>query len=153
MDAQAKLEERLVRYARVDTQSDSSSQTVPTTQNQLDLARLLVQELEGLGAEDVRLTEAGFVLATVPASGAPQAPSVAFLAHMDTASDYSASGVKPVVHVSGSTTNWAPLSSTARRDHAAALARLRSTSIGTTANWAHATTKRCMAYFPDRASI
>ena len=98
MDAQAKLEERLVRYARVDTQSDSSSQTVPTTQNQLDLARLLVQELEGLGAEDVRLTEAGFVLATVPASGAPQAPSVAFLAHMDTASDYSASGVKPVVH-------------------------------------------------------
>ncbi len=98
MDVQAKLEERLVRYARVDTQSDSSSRTVPTTQNQLDLARLLVEELEGLGAQDVRLTEAGFVLATVPTTGAPQAPSVAFLAHMDTASDYCASGVKPVVH-------------------------------------------------------
>jgi len=98
MGVQERLEERLVRYARVDTQSDSSSHTVPTTQNQLDLARLLVEELEGLGAQDVRLTAAGFVLATVPASVAPQAPSVAFLAHMDTASDYCASSVKPVVH-------------------------------------------------------
>jgi tripeptide aminopeptidase len=98
MGVQERLEERLVRYARVDTQSDSSSHTVPTTQNQLDLARLLVEELEGLDAQDVRLTEAGFVLATVPTTGAPQAPSVAFLAHMDTASDYCASSVKPVVH-------------------------------------------------------
>ena len=98
MNVQARLEERLVRYARIDTQSDSSSQTVPTTQNQLDLARLLVRELEGLGAKDVRLTEAGFVLATIPASQAPRAPTVAFLAHMDTASDYCASGVRPVVH-------------------------------------------------------
>jgi len=98
MGVQERLEERLVRYARVDTQSDSSSHTVPTTQNQLDLARLLVEELEGLDAQDVRLTAAGFVLATVPASVAPQAPSVAFLAHMDTASDYCASSVKPVVH-------------------------------------------------------
>ncbi len=98
MNKAAKLEERLVRYARVDTQSDGASQTVPTTVRQLDLARILVEELEGLGAEEVCLTEAGFVLATIPATDGVDAPTVAFLAHMDTASDYPAANVKPLVH-------------------------------------------------------
>ncbi len=92
-----RLEERLVRYAQVDTQSDASSQTVPTTAKQLDLQRMLKQELEELGAHDVRLNDAGFVLATVPAT-VRSAPIVAFLAHVDTAADFAASNVKPVVH-------------------------------------------------------
>ncbi len=93
-----RLEERLVRYARVDTQSDDSSATVPTTARQLDLQRILKAELEGLGASDVRLNEAGFVLATVPSNVRKAAPKVALLAHVDTAADFAASGVKPVVH-------------------------------------------------------
>jgi tripeptide aminopeptidase len=93
-----RLEERLIRYARVDTQSDDSSSTVPTTARQLDLQRLLKAELEELGARDVRLNDAGFVLATIPASVKKAVPTVALLAHVDTAGDFAASGVTPVVH-------------------------------------------------------
>ncbi len=93
-----RLEERLVRYARIDTQSDDASAAVPTTARQLDLQRILKAELEELGASDVRLTETGFVLATIPATARRGAPTVAFLAHVDTASDFAASGVQPIVH-------------------------------------------------------
>ncbi len=96
--AKRKLEERLVRYAEIDTQSDEASSTVPTTAKQLDLQRLLVEELRSLGAADARLNDAGFVLATLPATEAGPIPTVAFLAHVDTAADYSGSGVRPIVH-------------------------------------------------------
>jgi tripeptide aminopeptidase len=94
----SKLEERLVRYAQVDTQSDGSSDTVPTTARQLDLQRMLAAELAELGVADIRLNEAGFVLGTVPSTMRRPAPTVAFLAHVDTASDFAASGVRPIVH-------------------------------------------------------
>jgi tripeptide aminopeptidase len=98
-DAMARrLEERLVRYARIDTQSDDTSETVPTTARQLDLQRVLKAELEELGADDVQLNAAGFVLATLPATVRRATPTVALLAHVDTASDFAASGVKPIVH-------------------------------------------------------
>ncbi len=93
-----RLEERLVRYARVDTQSDDSSATVPTTARQLDLQRVLQAELVELGASDVRLNDAGFVLATIPGNVRKPVPTVALLAHVDTASDYAASNVQPIVH-------------------------------------------------------
>jgi tripeptide aminopeptidase len=93
------LETRLVRYVQVDTQSNESSTTVPSTAIQLDLQRLLHQELAGLGARDVRTTANGFVIGTIPATpGAERAPRVAFLAHVDTAPAFHASGVKPIVH-------------------------------------------------------
>ncbi len=92
------LEERLVRYARVDSQSDAASTTVPTTPGQLELQEMLRAELAGLGARDVRRTEAGFVLATLASTVRCAAPVVALLAHVDTAADFAASGVKPVVH-------------------------------------------------------
>ena len=62
------LEERLVRYAAIDTQSDERSVTGPSTAIQLDLARVLADELTGIGAADVRITDYGAVLATVPAT-------------------------------------------------------------------------------------
>jgi tripeptide aminopeptidase len=92
------LEERLVRYARIDTQADESSPTSPSTEKQYDLLRLLVDELNEIGASDVRLTEYGAVLASIPASTQTDAPTVAFLAHVDTAPAYHATGVKPIVH-------------------------------------------------------
>jgi len=98
LDARRKLEERLLRYARIDTQSDGASESVPTTAKQLDLQNLLVDELRGLGVADVRRNEAGFVLATVPATTADPIPTLAFLAHVDTAADYSGAGVDPIVH-------------------------------------------------------
>lgn len=92
------VEERLVRYCRIDTQSDERSSTSPSTKIQLDLLRLLADELREFGACDVRLTDYGAVLATVPASVEAELPTVAFLAHVDTSPGFNASGVKPIVH-------------------------------------------------------
>ena len=92
------LEERLIRYARIDTQADEASATSPSTDKQFDLLNLLVQELREIGVEDVTLTDYGAVLATIPATIEADAPTVAFLAHVDTAPQFSGSGVAPIVH-------------------------------------------------------
>lgn len=90
------LEERLLRYTAIDTQSDEESDTAPSTAIQLDLSRLLMRELEAIGAAELRLTEYGAVLATIPASA--EGPTIGLLAHVDTAPGFNASGVKPRVH-------------------------------------------------------
>jgi tripeptide aminopeptidase len=92
------VEERLVRYARIDTQSDEKSPTSPSTKKQYDLLNLLVDELKEIGAADVRLTDYGAVLATIPATVRSDSPSIAFLAHVDTAPQFKADGVEPIVH-------------------------------------------------------
>jgi len=92
------LEERLVRYCRVDTQSDESSKTSPSTERQFGLLRMLVEELKGIGASDVTLTDYGVVLATIPATVKGKVLTVGLLAHVDTAPAYNATGVKPIVH-------------------------------------------------------
>lgn len=89
------LEERLVRYAGIDTQSDEDGEGAPSTAIQLVLQRLLVEELGSIGAHDVRLTDYGAVLATIPAT-AP-GPVIGLLAHVDTAPAFNATGVKPRV--------------------------------------------------------
>ncbi|WP_425102130.1 peptidase T [Tropicibacter sp. S64] len=91
----AELEARLVRYCAVDTQSDAASPSVPSTACQLDLSRMLKAELEEIGAQDVVLTEYGAVIATIP--GTVEGPTVGFLAHVDTAPQFNATGVKPRV--------------------------------------------------------
>jgi len=88
--------DRFVRYVRIDTQADPSSETYPSTSNQLELSRLLVEELQALGLEDARLTEHGYVFATLPGNAAETV--VGLLAHVDTASDTPGSGVNPIVH-------------------------------------------------------
>ncbi|MCX7559136.1 peptidase T [Sulfitobacter sp. F26204] len=90
------LEERLVRYAAIDSQSDAASPSQPSTAIQLDMSRLLVAELEEMGAKDVQLTDYGVVLATIPATA--EGPLMGWCAHVDTAPQFNASGVKPVVH-------------------------------------------------------
>ncbi len=92
------LEERFVRYARIDTQSDMSSSTSPSTSIQLDLLNLLVHELNEIGAQDVTLTDYGAVLATIASTAGDDVPTVAFLAHVDTAPGFNATGVVPIVH-------------------------------------------------------
>jgi len=92
------LEERLIRYAVIDTQADETSPTSPSTTIQFDLLRLLVDELKGIGASDVELTDYGVVLATIPATAPGKLPVIGWLAHVDTAPAYAASGVKPLVH-------------------------------------------------------
>jgi tripeptide aminopeptidase len=96
-DFDRELEQRLVRYAAIDSQSDETSPTSPSTKRQLDMSRLLVEELEAMGAADVELTDYGVVLATVPAT-VDGAPVMGWCAHVDTAPQFNATGVKPVVH-------------------------------------------------------
>jgi tripeptide aminopeptidase len=96
-DFDRELEDRLVRYAAIDTQSDESSATTPSTERQLVLSRLLVEELQAIGAAEVVLTDYGAVLATVPATAGGDLPVMGWLAHVDTAPAYAASGVKPRV--------------------------------------------------------
>src|SRR5262245_40213535 len=89
---------RLDRYARIDTQSDASSSTSPSTAKQYELLNLLVEELAELGVQDARLTEYGAVLATIPATALTDAPTIALLAHVDTTPQFTGTGVKPIVH-------------------------------------------------------
>jgi tripeptide aminopeptidase len=86
--------ERFLRYVQVDTQSDDDSETYPSTAKQLDLGKLLADELREIGLEDVELTEHGYVFATLPGTGGP---TVGLIAHMDTSSDESGTNVKPQV--------------------------------------------------------
>ncbi|MCO6051887.1 peptidase T [Mesorhizobium sp. RP14(2022)] len=88
--------DRFLRYVVIDTQSDASSPSQPSTKKQLDLARLLVEELLAVGITDAHLDEHGYVYATVPSNSAkPDVPVICFCAHMDTAPDFSGTNVKP----------------------------------------------------------
>ena len=90
---------RFQTYVQIDTQSDPHSSTVPSTEKQKDLARVLVQELKEMGVADVDMDDLGYVYATVPASpGHENAPAVCFCAHMDTSPEYSGAGVVPTLH-------------------------------------------------------
>lgn len=91
--------ERFLRYVQVDSQSDPHNEDeTPSTACQLDLARLLASELAELGCEDVALTEHAYVTASLPASaGAEGLPALGLIAHMDTAPDAPASGVRPQI--------------------------------------------------------
>jgi tripeptide aminopeptidase len=92
------LEERLIRYAVIDTQSDENSATSPSTDRQFDLLRMLADELREVGATDVQISDYGVVLATIPATTKGELPVMGWLAHVDTSPGFAASGVKPVVH-------------------------------------------------------
>lgn len=90
------LLDRFLRYVRIDTQSDETSSTYPSTEKQLTLSRLLADECRALGLTDVTCDEHGIVMATVPPT-AP-APTIALVAHVDTSPEYSSSHVNPILH-------------------------------------------------------
>jgi tripeptide aminopeptidase len=91
--------ERFLRYVKFDTQSNESSETYPSTASQRVLLRALADELEALGAADVKMDEHGYVTATVPAtSSRPGIPTIGFIAHVDTSPEMPGADVKPLVH-------------------------------------------------------
>ena len=89
------VKERFLRYIRIDTQSCDGVDSFPSTEKQLDLARLLEKELLEMGASDVRLDKNGYLFATIPATSNKKTPVVGFISHMDTAPAYSGKGVNP----------------------------------------------------------
>ncbi|MGZ0085750.1 peptidase T [Caldibacillus thermoamylovorans] len=89
------LIERFIRYAKVNTQSDPESDTCPSTQGQWELANMLVEELKAIGMEEVTVDENGYVMATLPANTDKNVPVIGFLAHMDTAPEFTGANVNP----------------------------------------------------------
>lgn len=90
--------ERLIRYCQIDTQSDPANEDeTPSTKKQFDLARVLEKELNELGLEDVCLDEHCYVYAKLPSNLDHDVKTVGFIAHMDTAPDFSGTGVNPRV--------------------------------------------------------
>ena len=92
------VKDRFLKYVQIDTQSDASSKTIPSTMKQKDLGRLLVEELKEMGISDAHLDEWGYVYATIPANTAKKVPIICFCSHMDTSPDSSGTNVKPIVH-------------------------------------------------------
>lgn len=91
------LYERLERYVKIDTTSDPTSQTVPSTKKQLDLSNLLKEELIEMGVQDVVLDEYGYVYGKIPSNIKESVPTIGFIAHVDTSSDFSGTNVKPTI--------------------------------------------------------
>ena len=87
--------ERLIRYAKIDTQSDFTSETTPSTQKQFDLLHVLKDELAEIGLTDITLDENGYLFASLEANTEKAVPTIGFLAHVDTATDYTGTNVKP----------------------------------------------------------
>jgi tripeptide aminopeptidase len=94
----AELEARFLRYVKIDTTADPTSQTTPSSRIQFDLLNLLVDELREIGAQDVTLAPYGAVLASIPATVETTAPIIALLAHVDTAPQFPGKDIKPIVH-------------------------------------------------------
>jgi tripeptide aminopeptidase len=92
------LTNRFVRYTAIDTQSDPSSDSFPSTEKQKKLGRLLVEELLEMGINDAHLDEYGYVYASIPSTSDRKVPVICFCSHMDTSPDCSGANVKAIIH-------------------------------------------------------
>ena len=87
--------ERLLKYVKVNTKSDESTKVTPSTKGQLELSKILAQELKEIGLSNVTISEFGYVYATLPANTDKEIPTIGFIAHMDTSPDMSGENVNP----------------------------------------------------------
>src|SRR4051794_17434963 len=92
------LLERFCRYVQIDTEANEKAATYPSSPGQLELGRLLADELRALGVTDAAQDEHGIVLGTLPANIPHAAPAIAFIAHVDTSPETPGTNVKPIVH-------------------------------------------------------
>ena len=91
-----KILDRFLRYVAVDTQSDENSESQPSTPKQLNLLRMLRDELEAMGVE-ATLDEYGYVMGSIPSNTDAKVPAIGFIAHVDTAPDASGADIKPQI--------------------------------------------------------
>lgn len=98
MENMKNIIERFIRYAKTETQSNPESEACPSSENQWNLAKMLFQELTDMGLEDVTIDEHAYVMATLPANMEGNIPVIGFIAHMDTAPDFTAVNANPQVH-------------------------------------------------------
>lgn len=90
--------QRFTSYVKVDTQSDAEKESCPSTEGQLNLARQLVEEMTSIGIQEVTMDENGYVMGTIPSNTDKDVPTIGFLAHIDTATDFTGKNVKPQLH-------------------------------------------------------
>jgi len=93
----SKVVERFLNYVKYDTRSDDESTSVPTTPNQLVLAKAIAEELNQIGMQEVMVDDKGYVYATLPSNIEKKVPVIGFVAHMDTSPDMSATHVNPQI--------------------------------------------------------
>lgn len=89
--------DRFISYIIIDTQSDSSSNTTPSTLKQWDLANKLVAELKAIGMQDVTIDDNSYIMATLPSNTHKKVPTIGFIAHFDTTPDFIGTNVKPQI--------------------------------------------------------
>lgn len=92
------LEQRFIKYAKIDTQSDPASPTCPSTLKQKNLGQELVKELLEIGVSDAEMDDNGYVYGTIPSNTDKKLPVIFFCSHMDTSPDCSGENVKPIIH-------------------------------------------------------
>lgn len=90
--------DRFLRYTAIDTQSDASSATCPSTDRQRNLGKILVAELLELGLHDAHMDDNGYIYATIPSNSVKKVPVICFCSHMDTSPDCSGENVKAIIH-------------------------------------------------------
>jgi tripeptide aminopeptidase len=89
--------ERFLKYIKIDTQSDENSETCPSTAKQLDLAKILFEELNKMGLKDVSLDDNGYIMATLPSNLKKDVPVIGFISHMDTSPDMPGAVTNPKI--------------------------------------------------------
>lgn len=89
--------DRFISYVTVDTESDASSNTTPSTAKQWDLAKQLVEELKQIGLEEVTIDENAYIMATLPSNVTHKVPTIGFVSHFDTTPDFTGANVKPQI--------------------------------------------------------
>ena len=89
--------DRFISYVTIDTQSDSSSETTPSTKKQWNLANKLVDELRSIGLSDVTIDENAYIMATLPSNVEHDVPTIGFISHFDTSPDFSGTNVNPQI--------------------------------------------------------
>jgi tripeptide aminopeptidase len=92
------LQNRFTEYVKIDTQSDPASASIPSTEKQKNLGKVLVAQLLEIGVADAHLDEYGYVYATIPSNSDKKVPVICFCSHMDTSPDCSGFEVKPIIH-------------------------------------------------------
>ena len=91
------LIDRFISYVTVDTESDPTSDTTPSTAKQWDLANALVEELKHIGLQDVTIDENAYIMATLPSNVPHEVPTIGFISHFDTTPDFTGKDVKPQI--------------------------------------------------------
>ena len=92
-----KIVERFIKYIGIDTKSDENSNTCPSTKGQLELGKLLVEELKELGLEDVKQDENGYIYATLKSNIDKKVPTIGFISHLDTSPDIDGKCINPKI--------------------------------------------------------